>query len=73
MNFNEIFRKNVTYNIKKRLKNKALNSLQTVYFFKYILGLRGGFFVLNETSILVFAELPIIQFYLNKNKTEKNC
>ena len=47
-------------------KNKALHSLQTVYFLKYILRINIGFsglswiFILNETSILVFAELAII-------------
>ena len=51
--------------ILKVTQNKALHSLPTVYFLKYILRINIGFlglswiFILNETSVLVFAELAI--------------
>ena len=38
MNFNKIFENNVTYDdIKSDKKKKALHSLQSVYFFIYVL------------------------------------
>ena len=47
--------------ILKVTKNKALHSLQPVYFSEYILRVKAWnfFFFLNETSILVFVELAI--------------
>ena len=71
MNFNEIFGKNSTYDDIKSDK-KALYSLQTVYFLKYVLRIKVWYkvFFLNGTSIFVFAELT---FYLNKNQLRKNC
>ena len=57
MNFNKIFENNVTYVIKIDQK-KALHSLQSVYFFIYVLRVKAWIF-LNETSILDFAELEI--------------
>ena len=44
--------------ILKVIKNKALHSLQTIYFLKYIFRVKAWIF-LNESSILVFAELGI--------------
>ena len=59
MNFNKIFENNVTYDdIKSDQKKKALHSLQSVYFFIYVLRVNAWIF-LNETSILDFAELVI--------------
>ena len=40
----------------KVTKEKALHSLQTAYIFKYLFRVKVSIF-LNETSILVFAEL----------------
>ena len=57
MNFNKIFENNVTYVIKIDQK-KVLHSLQSVYFFIYVLRVKAWIF-LNETSILDFAELEI--------------
>ena len=45
--------------ILKKTKNKALHSLQPVYFLKYILRFKAFFLKKNETSILVFAGLAI--------------
>ena len=49
--------------ILKITKDKALHSLQPVYFSEYILRVKAWnfffFFFLNETSILVFVELAI--------------
>ena len=41
MNFNETSKKNVTYDIKSDLKNKALHFLQAVHFLKYILRVKA--------------------------------
>ena len=46
--------------ILKVIKNKALHSLQTIYFLKYILRVKAWIF-LNESSIL------------NKNELRENC
>ena len=62
--FNEIFGKNM---ILKKIKAKALHSLQSIYFLKYVLGVKVWIF-LNESSILVFAEIRNLSFYLNKNE-----
>ena len=57
MNFNEIIRKNVTYDdIKKDTKTNLCTLFEGSL--KYILRLRLGSF-LNGTSILVFAKLAI--------------
>ena len=45
--------------ILKVTKNKALHSLQTVYFLKYILRVKAWIFLKMKTSILVFAEMAI--------------
>ena len=58
--------------ISKVPKKKALHSLHTVYFLKYILRVKTWIF-LNETSILVLSELAIFYSILNKNKLRKNC
>ena len=55
MNFNEISRKNVTYDIKVTKKQSSALSSNSIFFET---GLRHGFF-LNETSMLVFVELAI--------------
>ena len=52
MNFNEISRKNVTYDDIKSDKKAKLDTLQTAYFFKLILRI-------NETPILAFSKLAI--------------
>ena len=58
MNFNKIFENNVTYDVIKIDQKKVLHSLQSVYFFIYVLRVKAWIF-LNETSILDFAELEI--------------
>ena len=45
--------------ILKVTKNKALHSLQTVCFLKYILRVKAWIFLKMKTSILVFAEMAI--------------
>ena len=53
MNFNEILRKNITYgDIKSDKKKTKLETLQTAYFLKHILRVKGRIF-LNGTSISV--------------------
>ena len=56
-NFNNDFGKEKCNDILKVTKNKASHSLQTVCFLKYTSCNMDLF--LNETSILVFAELAI--------------
>ena len=56
MNFNKNFENNVIYDDIKSDQKKALHSLQSVYFFIYFLRV-NAWIVLNETSILDFAEL----------------
>ena len=63
--FNEIFGENIM--ILKKIKTKALHSLQSIYFLKYVLGVKVWIF-LNESSILVFAEISNLSFHLNKNE-----
>ena len=58
MNFNKNFENNVIYDDIKSDQKKALHSLQSVYFFIYFLRV-NAWIVLNETSILDFAELVI--------------
>ena len=59
MNFNEISGKNVTYDAIKSDKKQSLTlSSDSLIFENIFLRFRCGFF-LNETSILVFAELAI--------------
>ena len=53
MNFNEISRKNITYDdIKSDKKKTKLETFQTAYFLKDILGVKAMIF-LNGTSISV--------------------
>ena len=59
--------------ILKVTKNKAWHSLQTVYFLKYILRVKVWICFLNETSILVFAELAILHSIYIKTSLEKNA
>ena len=59
--------------ILKVTKNKAWHSLQTVYFLKYILRVKVWICVLNETSILVFAELAILHSIYLKTSLGKNA
>ena len=55
MNFNEVFGKNVTCDdIKSFQKTKLYTLFRNIF-----LRLMCGFFFLNETSILVFAELAV--------------
>ena len=57
MNFNKIFRENVTYDdIKIDYKTKLYTAF-TEFFELYSYGYHGFFF--NETSILVFGKLEI--------------
>ena len=72
MNFNEIFGKNVYYDDIKVTKNKALHSLHTVYFLKYILRLKVSFFF-ERTFNISFCRISNLLSYLNENKLQKNC
>ena len=47
--------------LKVTKKQSFTLSSDKMFFFKYILGLRHGF-ILNETSILAFAELAVFLF-----------
>ena len=59
MNFNKIFKKNVTYDdIKSDQKIKLYTLFRQYIFFTYILRVKAWTF-LNEISILDFAELAI--------------
>ena len=65
MNFSEIFGKNVTYDDIKSDQKTKLYFLQTgIFFLNIFLGLWRGFHFLNETSMLVFAELAILHSIL---------
>ena len=46
-------------------------SLQTIYFLKYIPRVKARIFSLNETSILVSVKSRNLLFYLNMNKCRK--
>ena len=67
LRFYEIFEKNATY---VDIKNKALHSLQTVYFLKYILKVKAQIFF-NKMSILFFAELAIFHYIQIKTSLGK--
>ena len=58
----------------KVAKNKPLQSLQTVYFLKYIFRVKAyGFWFLNEWNFNIsFCQISNLSFYLSKIELRKN-
>ena len=76
MNFNEIFEKNLTYDIKSDYKTKLYTLFRQYNFENIFLGLRRRFFFFFEWNLSIsnsFCRINNLSFYLNKNKLRKNC